>query len=291
MTIALEPRADQAAGLRRLLLRPATPRMIAFCSAPGAGRSVLCASIAGALARAGRRVLVLECVEAGAAALLGAAGRPDLLDAARAGLGPRELVARAGANVAAVRAGRAFRALAQVSPRDRERVVRILDAVRRESDCVLLDTASDDLALAAACSELVLVMQPHAQGVLQSYRLLKRMAPMLAGRGVVVLVNRTGPGVQSARFFGNLSATARQFLGLWLELGGEIPDDDSLQRASSLKQSVGEVFPGSPAAGAVRACAFDLLGREGTAAPSVEAFIGRLGAAATASAARGAQAR
>ena len=45
----------------------------------------------------------------------GAAVRPDLLDAARAGLGPRELVAQAGAELAVVRAGRAFRELTQVS--------------------------------------------------------------------------------------------------------------------------------------------------------------------------------
>lgn len=290
MTVTLEHTADQAAGLRRLL-RPTPARMIAFCSAPGAGRSALCASFAGALARAGRRVLVLDCADAGAAALLGAASRPDLLDAARASLGPRELVAQAGANVAVVRAGRAFRALARVSARDRERLVRMLAAVRRESDCVLVDTASDDLVLPAGCSELVLVTRPHAEGVLESYRLLKRMAPSLAGRVMLVLMNRTRPGVPSMRFFGNLSATARQFLGISLEFAGEIPEDESLQRASSLKQPVVEIFPGSPAARAVRTCAFGLLSRDSPGALGAEAFIGRLSAAAGAIAAQRSQAR
>ncbi len=45
-----------------------------------------------------------------------------------------------GPSVAVVRAGRAFRGLAQVSVRDRERLARTLEAVRRESDCVLVDT-------------------------------------------------------------------------------------------------------------------------------------------------------
>ena len=93
-------------------------------------------------------------------------------------------------------------------------------------------------------------------------------------------------GVQSLQFFGNLSATARQFLGITLEFGGEIPEDESIQRASSLKQPVVEVFPGSPAARAVRTCALQLLGRDGAQAPSVEAFVGRLSAAAGAIAAR-----
>ncbi len=211
--------------------------------------------------------------------LLGAAGRPDLLAAARAGLGPREFVAQTGTRLAVVRAGQAFRGLAQVSVRDRERLVRALEAVRRESDCVLVDTASDDLVLASGCGELVLLVRPHAEGVLESYRLLKRIAPMIAGRSVLVLVNRARPGVQSMRFFGNLSATARQFLGISLEFAGSIPEDDSLQRASSLKQPVVDVFPGSPAARAVRGCAFGLLGRDNAEALGVEAFVGRLIAA------------
>jgi flagellar biosynthesis protein FlhG len=289
LTIALEQHLDQAAGLR-LLLRSAAPRVIAFCSAPGAGRSALCASFASALARVGRRVLVLDCADAGAATLLGAARQPDLLAAARAGLATREFVVQADPGLAVVRAGGAFRALAQLSVRDRERLVQALEAVRSDRDCVLVDAARGDLVLAAGCSDLVLVVRPHAEGVLESYRLLKRMAPTLAVRSVLVLVNRAQPGVQSMRIFGNLSATARQFLGMSLEFGGEIPEDQSLQRASSLKQPVVEVFPGSPAARAVRSCAFGLLGRDNAEALGAEAFVGRLSAAARAIAPHRAQA-
>jgi flagellar biosynthesis protein FlhG len=178
-----------------------------------------------------------------------------------------------------------------VSARDRERLIRVLEAMRRESDCVLVDTASEDLVLAARCSEPVLVMRPHAEGMLESYRLLKRLTSMLAGRSVLVLVNRATPGVQSMRFFGNLSATARQFLGLSLQFAGEIPEDESLQRASSLKQPVVELFPGSPAARAVRSCAFGLLGRDNAEALGAEAFVGRLSAAAGVIAAQRSQVR
>ena len=92
------------------------------------------------------------------------------------------------------------------------------------------------------------------------------------------------------RFFGNLSATARQFLGI-SEFAGEIPEDESLQRASSLKQPVVEVFPGSPAARAVRTCALGLLGRDSAEALGAEAFVGRLSAAAGVIAAQRSQAR
>jgi flagellar biosynthesis protein FlhG len=279
LTLALDNLSDQAAGLRRML-QPALPGIVAFCSAPGAGRSALCASFAAALAHAGRRVLVLDCAGAGAGSLLGAPRRPDLLEGARAGLGPGELIAQAGPAVAVVRAERALRELAQVSERDRDRVARALEAVRRESDCVLVDTPGDARVLAAGCSDVLLVMRPDTEGVLAAYRVLKRTAPMLAGQPVQVLANRVAPGARPRRFFGNLSATARQFLGMSLAFAGEIPEDECFQRASSLKQPVVEVFPGSAAARAVRGCAFGLLRRDRPEALGAEAFVRRLTAAA-----------
>jgi flagellar biosynthesis protein FlhG len=279
LTLALDNPSDQAAGLRRLL-HPVLPRIVAFCSAPGTGRSALCASFAAALAHAGRRVLLLDCAGAGAGTLVGAPRRPDLLDAARAGLGPGEVIAQAGTAVAVVRAGRALRELAELSARDRDRVMRMLEALRRESDCVLADAPDDPRVLVAGCSDVVLVIRPDTEGVLAAYRVLKRIAPILAGQTVQVLANQVVRGAQSRRFFGNLSATARQFLGMSLAFAGEIPEDECFQRASSLKQPVVEVFPGSAAARAVRGCAVGLLGREHAEALGAETFVGRLTAAA-----------
>jgi flagellar biosynthesis protein FlhG len=281
LTIALDGLADQAAGLRRLL-RPAAPRVLAFSSVAGAGRSALCASLAASLARAGRRVLVLDCADSGAGILLGAQSRLDLLDAARAGFAPAEFSTQVNAGLAVVHARRAIRALAHLSTRDEARLARVLEAAASEADCVLVDTAEHDLVLPSVCAEPVLVVQPNADCVLASYRLLKRVAPMAARQPMLVLVNRARPGVPSMRFFGNLSATARQFLGMSLEFAGEIPEDESLQRASSLKQPVVEMFPGSPAARALRGCAFGLLGRDSAEALGMEAFVGRLTAAARA---------
>jgi flagellar biosynthesis protein FlhG len=279
LSAALEGIADQAAGLRRML-RPAAPRVLALCSAPGAGRSAVCASIAAWLARIGRRVLVLDCADHGAGVLLGAQTRPDILDAARAGFAPAEFRALVHAGLAVVRAGRAVRALARLSPGDEARLARALEAAAGDADCVLVDTAGDDLVLPSVCAEPVLVMRPDADCVLESYRLLKRLAPVTARRPVLVLVNRAGPGVPSMRFFGNLSDTADRFLGMSLAFAGEIPEDQSLQRTSSLKQPVVEMFPGSPAARALRGCAFGLLGRDDAEALGIKAFIDRLAAAA-----------
>ena len=123
LTIALEHAADQAAGLRRLL-RPAAPRMIAFCSAARCGpqravRELRRGARARRSARAGAglrgRGRRLRCWGPGPA---GPAGR-----CARRPRSPRVRCAGAARALAVVRAGRAFRGLAQVSVRDRERLV------------------------------------------------------------------------------------------------------------------------------------------------------------------------
>jgi flagellar biosynthesis protein FlhG len=272
---------DQAAGLRRLV--PGGPlRVITLSSTQGAGRSTICASLALALARAGRRVLVLDCAEqdGGAAALLGASPGPDLLEAARSGLDPHEVSARTAAGVTVARARRAMHALGRVSDRDRDRLGACLEALCGETDCILVDSARGDVSLAAAGGELILVLRAEARAVVDSYRLLKRLALASGRRQALVLVNHAVPGVPHLRFFGNLSDTATRFLGMSLDLLGEVPQDDCLRRASSLVQPVVEMFPASPAAGALRGCALALLAQDAAGRLDASAFVRRLGAAA-----------
>jgi MinD-like ATPase involved in chromosome partitioning or flagellar assembly len=203
----------------------------------------------------------------------------DLLDAARR-VGTAEFSTQVNAGLAAVHADAGSYPASHHARRCTAGAR--TEAAASETDCVLVDTPEHDLVLPSVCAEPVLVVQPNADCVLASYRLLKRVAPMAARRPMLALVNRAKPGVPSMRFFGNLSATARQFLGMSLEFAGEIPEDESLQRASSLKQPVVEMFPGSPAARALRGCAFGLLGRDSAEALGMEAFVGRLTAAARA---------
>ena len=97
---------DQAAGLRKLLAQRA-PRTIAIASAArGAGRTLIAANLAVALARAGHAVMLLDCASgtSSATALLGARSSADVLDAMR---GDAKVSDLAGEGVAGVRVARA----------------------------------------------------------------------------------------------------------------------------------------------------------------------------------------
>ena len=107
---------DQAAGLRRLLAR-GVPRTITIASAAaGAGRSLITANLAVALARRGRGVLVLDCTSGRGSAgwLLGALPGSDVLEAAHGITPATSLVAQGVAGVRVVQAGALLAGLARL---------------------------------------------------------------------------------------------------------------------------------------------------------------------------------
>jgi len=250
---------DQASGLRRLLAQSAL-RTIAIGSAgPAAGRSVITANLAVALARQGRGVVVLDCAPARGSAgwLLVAQPPADLMDVACAA---RDLRATLAEGVGGVRVARAP---ALGVPRSFEsasaRLAQVLEALREDADVLLVDVPPGDLIWSAAAGELILLAGPGAQAMTESYRLIKRLNVDGGRRRMHILVNRMQSASHADKIFGNLSATSKRFLNLPLEFLGCIPDDERMLRAARLRQMVVEAFPESECARAVRECADAVL--------------------------------
>lgn len=279
--LAIEP-ADQATGLRHLL-RSSAPRIIAVISAPSAGRSAVCANLAVCLAAAGRRVLVLDCAAngAGAAGLLGVRLQEAPLDPLYPEMGLADFTTEARAGVSVVWERRTAAALARQSAPAQGGPIGTLPTLGRGIDWVLVDTAGvTPVPLVGPGREALLVLRADSQGLLDGYRVLKRLA---AGGGpgrVLVLINHTGPGVDALRVFDNLALAAHRFLKVSLELVAEVPQDQSLRRASDLSRPVVEAFPGSPSGQALRSCGVALLGRGEVGEPDAGPLVHRQSAMA-----------
>jgi len=248
---------DQAAGLRRLLAR-GVPRTIAIASAAaGAGRSLITANLAVALARRGRAVLVLDCTSrrGNAGWLLGAQPGSDVLEAAR-GIAPAtSLVAQGVAGVRVVQAGALLAGLARLPEASSYRLAQLFETLQEQADLLLVDAPPADLVCGAAAGEMILLVGPDAPAMTASYRLIKRMHAGGGRRRIHVLVNRAHSPTHADRIFGNLSATSSRFLKLPLESVGCIPDDERMARAARLRQTVIEAFPEAGCAGALGDCA------------------------------------
>jgi len=248
---------DQATGLRRLLAQSAL-RTIAIGSAgPTAGRSVITANLAVALARQGRGVVVLDCAPArGSAGWLLASQPPADLVA----VGARNLRATFAEGVGGVRVARAPRlGLARSFESASAHLAQVLETLREDVDVLLVDAPPGDLVWGAAAGELIVLTGPGAQAMTESYRLIKRLNVDGGRRRMHILANRMQSASHADKIFGNLSATSKRFLNLPLEFLGCIPDDERMSRAARLRQMVVEAFPESECARAVRECADAVL--------------------------------
>jgi len=248
---------DQATGLRRLLAQSAL-RTIAIGSAgPTAGRSVITANLAVALARQGRGVVVLDCAPArGSAGWLLASQPPADLMA----VGARDLRATFAEGVGGVRVARAPRlGVARSFESASAHLAQVLETLREDVDVLLVDAPPGDLVWGAAAGELIVLTGPGAQAMTESYRLIKRLNVDGGRRRMHILANRMQSASHADKIFGNLSATSKRFLNLPLEFLGCIPDDERMSRAARLRQMVVEAFPESECARAVRECADAVL--------------------------------
>jgi len=270
--------ADQAAGLRQLL-RGGRPRSITIASAsPRAGCSAVAANLAVSLAREGRSVLVFDWGGGakGAGWLLGVDQGPDLLEVLRGSRPPEDVCAPGNAGVRVVAAARAAAALAHLSLVEVVRLEQTVEALQSGVNVVIIDAGTNDLPACAAADELVLVTEAEAQSVLETYRLVKRLTAVCGRRRTNVLINRMRIPTQADRFFGNLSTTAARFLSVTLELWGRIPNDDCVERATQLRQTVVEAFPGAPSSKVLRNCAETILRGTESGTRQGGVFAGRL---------------
>lgn len=271
---------DQAAGLRRMLLR-ASARVVTVASARhGAGTTSVVVNLATVLAQAGKEVLVLDenLSHANVGNMLGLRPRYDLLHAVRRDKTWSEVTLRSRQGVHVLPVARAIQALPQLAVPEREHLLECLVAASHGMDVVLVDTAlraaparsvraSTQPQLQVAASRrsisanlapdqsLLLVLNGTASSITESYALIKHMAAQDGRQSFGIVVNKVRDGQEAQVVFSNVAQVARRHLQVRMEYLGYIPVDEKLKHATQLCQTVVESYPDAQAA-----CAFGNLG-------------------------------
>lgn len=259
-----ERASDQAEGLRRLLLR-ATARVVTVAAArPGMGATSVVVNLAAALARIGKDVLVLDenLAHDNIGNMLALKPRYDLLHAARGDKTLREILLHPLPGVCVLPAARAIQALPQLAAAERVRLLQSLSDASRDADIVLVDAASNTgdahsargnagasrsaslLSSGLAPDQpLLLVLNPNAVAITESYALIKRMAMQDGRHSFDLVVNKARDEQEARAVFGNIAQVARRHLQVRVEFLGYIPLDDRLKRATQLCRPVIDAFP------------------------------------------------
>ena len=270
-----ERTADQAEGLRRLLVRASTRVVTVAAARTGLGATSVVVNLASALAQAGKDVLVLDenLSHDNVANMLGLKPRYDLLNAVRRDKSWREIMLPAQRGVRILPAARAMQALPKLSPSERECLLECLTEASCGIDIVLVDAAISEApargasagrcisarpAFAGLASDqpLLLVLNATASAITESYAMIKRMAMQDGRQSFEIVVNKVRDEQEARVIFGNMAQVARRHLNVRVEYLGCIPVDGKLKRATQLCRPVVEAFPTTPAA-----LAFGELGR------------------------------
>jgi flagellar biosynthesis protein FlhG len=241
-----------------------TTHIIAITSGKGGvGKTILTANLAAALARAGRRVLVMDA-DLGLAnldILLNLQPKATLHDVLGGAAALEEVIIAAPCGFSVLPAASGVAGYGQLSAALRERMGALLERVARDYDWLLIDTGAGiaDLVQQAAmqADELLLVSTPEPTALADAYATIKVLSAVRRlGRVHLVInqVRRAGEGLTLTRqmqqvvdrFLASAEAPSPQ-----LGFLGEIPHDAAVADSVRSRRLLQESAPGSAVALAI----------------------------------------
>ena len=230
-----EPIHDQAEGLRRLLVQNFLSVLTITSGGTGTGKTTTVISLAAALARSGRHVLVID-ENVGAnnvSATLGINAHRDFLDVIRRDKTLDEVIIPRPEGFFILPAGRGMRVLEKLSADDQAHVISCFAQLAQPIDVILIDAApgwsSQMLTLALSTHEIVVVVSPDPASITAAYALIKHTCGHHQDKQHFhVVVNKAGTEAQARMIFDNMADVARRHLAVSLDFMGFVPHDGKL---------------------------------------------------------------
>ncbi|MEQ8844105.1 MAG: MinD/ParA family protein [Phycisphaerales bacterium] len=239
--------SDQAARLRQLVRTP-RPEAVETKLAPiiaiasgkgGVGKSSISVNLAISLAQSMREVVLLDG-DLGLANTDILCGRltadhlGDVLDGERT---VEEVSIDVCPGLTLIPGGSGVARLAQLSGRDRVRLVTVLDQLRRDRDVMIIDCGAGIgtvvRALACAADRLMVVTTPEPTSVADAYGLIKTLS-LSGGRvpPIGLIVNQARDDADARSVHRRIAAVSDRFLGEQPTFIGAVPQDPRVAEAA-----------------------------------------------------------
>jgi flagellar biosynthesis protein FlhG len=248
-------------------------RITVFTSGKGGvGKTFVAANLAAALARQGRRVLLLD-------ASLGLTNLDVTLDLSAeltlhdvvTDMAPLDdAIESASGGFSVLAAGTGTLEYSRLTPDVRDRLHDIVARLRPRFDHVLLDTAAgiSDVVLytVSLADEVVVVVTPEPTSLIDAYATIKVLAASQARRSIRLLVNQSQRAGEARAICSQLQLVVDRYVNatldvpMTIELLGDVPLDASVREAALRHKLLLDAHPQCPAAQAIVAAAAALRG-------------------------------
>ena len=244
------------------------PRILAITSGKGGvGKSNIAANLGVLLSRRGVKTAILDA-DLGLSnvdVLLGTPAQHSLGDVMQAGLPVSSAWTEGPAGLKLLSAGTGIEWLANLTPRERQRMIMSLLATDMNVDALIIDTApgiSDNVIdFLRVADEVFVVTTPEPTAVMDSYALIKTMFKARLETRLELVVNASPDRQTAEKTAMAIDTICNRFLENSIDAWDWIPYDDNLRYAVTRQQPIVELYPSSEMSKRLRLASVDMISR------------------------------
>ncbi|MDF2177471.1 MinD/ParA family protein [Aliiglaciecola sp. CAU 1673] len=248
---------DQASSLRRMN-RPSLIKVIAVTGGKGGvGKTNITLNTAIAMAKQGKRVLVLDA-DLGLAnvdVMLGLRVEKNLSHVLSGECLLEDVLVEGPYGVKIAPASSGTQSMTELTPTEHAGLIRAFSELRSEIDVLIVDTAAgiSDMVLsfARAAQDILVVVCDEPTSLTDAYALIKILNRDHGVFRFKIVANMVRNLREGQELFAKLSKVTNRFLDVALELVATVPFDENIRKAVRKQKAIVEAFPTSPAAVAI----------------------------------------
>lgn len=244
----------------------AETRVISVTSGKGGvGKSTVVVNLAVALAKEGKRVLIIDA-DLGLGnidMLMGLNPLHTLNDVFNGKLRLADIIVEGPGGIKVAPAGSGVQRYTALGQEERLRLMDELETLEEDFDILIIDTESgiskNVTYFNVAAQEILLVVAPEPTSITDSYALIKLLTNFHDERHFKVLVNMAKDSGEGLQVFKKLSHVVSRFLDVSLDYVGCVVRDDLLLDAVRRQKSVVDLYPRAAASNCFAALAETLI--------------------------------